>query len=136
MGVTEADGIHKPSGLTFVYLHHIHHAGFVNGVAYIPARPVSEVSMLTYKGWKIINKSLDKYFSNLSKRSSPDVAEVFKPLTKDLLNYTRYNVFGNTDLLEENAPSVIDRKGFNEPMVETGTLLKEWKVRINGTVVN
>lgn len=137
VGVDSTDGIHEGSGMLYTELHWLHHSGYTTNGRRVPARPVSTVVRYTFKGEDILRKGLDKYFSNLNKKGGVISAEAaLKPWLTSMLDYAKYEVFGSTTKLESNSPYTIKMKGFDSPMVDTGELRDQWKVRINGTVVS
>ena len=133
VGVTAEDGIHEPSGMTYVDLHWLHHAG--SSKNNLPPRPVSTIVRMSYKGEDILMKSLNKYFSNLDKKQPMSVEDVFTPFLNGMLDYTQNYVFGSVSKLAPNSPYTIEMKGKNSPMIDTGQLMDQWKVRINGRVI-
>ncbi|AUR94296.1 coil containing protein [Vibrio phage 1.193.O._10N.286.52.C6] len=134
VGVTREDGIHEPSGMTYVDLHWLHHAG--SSKNNLPARPISSIALMSFNGEPLIKKSLDKYFSNLNKRNGGGSAgDVFKPYLKGLLDYTQNYVFGSVSKLAPNSPYTVKMKGKNSPLQDTNQLASQWKVRINGKVI-
>lgn len=134
VGVTAEDGIHEPSGMTYVDLHWLHHAG--SSKNNLPARPVATIVRMSYKGEDILMKSLNKYFSHLDKKQPMSVEDVFTPFLNGMLDYAKDEVFGNTSKLAKNSPYTISLKGKDSPMQDTNQLMNAWKVRINGKVVN
>ena len=80
-------------------------------------------------------KSLNKYFSNLDKKQPMSVEDVFTPFLNGMLDYTQNYVFGSVSKLAPNSPYTIEMKGKNSPMIDTGQLMDQWKVRINGRVI-
>jgi len=133
VGVTVEDGIHEPSGMTYVDLHWLHHAG--SSKNNLPARPVATIVRMSYKDEDILMKSLNKYFSNLDKKQPMSVEDVFTPFLSGMLDYAKDEVFGNTSKLAKNSPYTISIKGKDSPMQDTNQLMDEWKVRINGRVI-
>ena len=134
VGVTAEDGIHEPSGMTYVDLHWLHHAG--SSKNNLPPRPVSTIVRMSYKGEDILMKSLNKYFSNLAKKQPMSVEDVFTPFLNGMLDYAKDEVFGSTSKLAKNSPYTIEMKGKDSPMQDTNQLTNTWKVRINNKVVN
>lgn len=133
VGITN-DGKHPNFDGSYHDLMWIQHSGVSS--KRIPPRPLGTISLLTFKGEDIMRRSLNKYFSNLNKKGGVLSAEdALKPWLKGMYEHS-LNIFGNTTFLEPNAQYTIDRKGFDAPLVESGSLKAAWGIKINGKVVN
>lgn len=132
VGITN-DGKHPNFDGSFHELMWMQHSGVSS--KRIPPRPLGSISLLTFKGEDIMRKSLNKYFSNLDKKGGVISAEdTLKPWLKGMYEHS-LNLFGNKTFLRPNAQFTIDSKGFNAPLVESGSLKAAWGVKINNVKV-
>lgn len=102
--------------------------------ARIPPRPISSIASMSYKGEDLLSKGLNKYFSALDKKSTFTAEDALKPWLKGFYDHS-VAMFGDTTVLKSNAQFTIDKKGFNQPLIETGALRSAWGVTINNKVV-
>ncbi|CAH9012393.1 putative coil containing protein [Vibrio phage 424E50-1] len=133
VGVTEQEGIHEPSGMSYVDLLKLHSAGVPS--MNIPSRDVAEWTLLTYTKHKELKQDLTKYLDHIDRRQPPvPTKEVVKRWSESMWRQG-YDMFGNLNYLEGNAERTIDLKGFDSPLIETGSLRDSWSIYINGVKV-
>lgn len=132
VGITN-DGKHPNFDGSYHDLMWMQHSGVAS--KNIPPRPLGSIALLSFKGEDIMRKSLNKYFRNLNKRGGVISAEdALKPWLKGMYEHS-LNIFGNKTFLEPNAQFTIDKKGFNSPLIESGSLKAAWAIKINGKKV-
>lgn len=127
VGVTD-DGMHPDFDGTYHELMWMLHAGVSE--MNIPPRPLASVAMMTFKGENILKRDLDRYFKNLDKRSSVSAQDTVKPFLMAFYDHSK-SIFGDTTFLEPNAQYTIDIKGFDAPLVDSGSTKATWGIKIN-----
>ena len=92
---------------------------------HIPARPVLQMT-IDWANANLLQKTIDKCIdAYIQSNFSEDVIK--KELNKMCIrmqNYARHLIYDNDGRLQENAPSTIQRKGFNHPLFQTGQLAR------------
>ena len=133
IGVTEREGIHQPSGMSYVDMLKLHSAGVPS--KNIPSRDVALWSLLTFDDHKLLKQDLTKYLSNIEKRRAPMAPKDVVKRWSEAMWKQGYDMFGNLNYLEGNAYSTIKKKGFDSPLIETGDLRDSWSIYINNVKV-
>jgi hypothetical protein len=129
-------GVHSKTGLSYIEMMKLHHTGYqISAFQFVPPRPVLDV--LGFKIRNLKNITLRKIIKNWSKREFNLFSH--KKLLEDLgiaIGKIERGIFGNTSLLESNAPLTIAIKGKDAPLVDTGELKNKvaFKTSIDNTV--
>lgn len=116
---------HPEANMSYAQLMTIHEYGFGN----IPDRPVREITMVNMKGE--VGKILKRNLFKLSEEKLLDV------IGKNTTQFAK-SIFGESPPLTANSPDTIDSKGFDAPLVYSGSLAASWsyRVSINGKIVD
>ena len=131
VGITN-DGKHPNFDGSYHELMWLQHAG--SSRQNLPPRPLATIAMAGYDGKKALKQGLDRYFSNIEKKGKVSAEDALMPFLKGLHKYS-INIFGNKTFLEPNAQFTIDKKGFDSPLIESGSTKDAWNIKINGTVI-
>ncbi|AUR93485.1 coil containing protein [Vibrio phage 1.187.O._10N.286.49.F1] len=132
VGNTKGNQHHPTFEGSYNDLFWLQHSGSTK--ARIPPRPIATIAKMSYKGEDLLRKGLNKYFSNLDKKSTFTAEDALKPWLKGFYDHS-VAMFGDTTVLKSNAQFTIDQKGFNAPLIETGSLKSAWGVMIDGVRV-
>ncbi|AUR91495.1 coil containing protein [Vibrio phage 1.161.O._10N.261.48.C5] len=132
VGNTKGNQPHPNFDGSYNDLFWLQHSGSTK--ARIPPRPIASIASMSYKGDDLLKKGLQQYFSNIDKKGKMSAEQALKPWLKGFYDYS-LSIFGNTTMLKSNAQFTIDKKGFNQPLIETGALKEAWGVMIEGTRV-
>ena len=129
IGNTKGNQPHPNFNGSYNDLFWLQHSGSTK--ARIPPRPIASIASMSYKGEDLLRKGLNKYFSNLDKKSTFTAEDALKPWLKGFYDHS-VAMFGDTTVLKSNAQFTIDQKGFNAPLIGEGHLRAAWGVMIDG----
>ena len=121
-GYFKQQGEHS-SGIMYTDLMKIHEYGLFDNT---PERPVRELTLKEnhQQDWKFIQSEIKNIFYK-----DYDVDYSFDQIGKYYTEKAR-DIFGNVNDLTPNAPSTVQLKGFNSPLVDSGDLAMHWSWRI------
>ena len=134
VGYSDSQGIHEESGLKYTDLMKILSIG--NSKNNLVARPIFSMAERNYDLSKSpLKKDLKKYFSEISKTSSPISTEKIHEHWVEDFSTDVLQLFGSTPPLEGNKQSTIDKKGFDAPLVNEGDLRDNLGYSINNSTI-
>ncbi len=116
-GYFQEQGLHSEYGMFYGRLMQIHEFGMFG----LPERPVQLPT------WRYMKSTYSDWSYEIKRfiQGKQELSDVLTKVGSKASSFAK-SVFGDTSMLEPNAPSTIEEKGSNSPLVDTGELRDKW----------